>query len=192
MFDEVEFFFVTDITITIVTLFLNGTAVLLIISYKSLIQIKINRVILSLLLSDFLSGCLLGLDLYTSEIHAFVLLSCTSCRVYRVIVDVTRTLLVNATVLHLIGIAAERYVGLFHALRYHSLITCKRINIFLLALWSFHTMDMAVCNHRWYHCRGETSHRFHRSCLLVCVNNLFPYHSNRGTGCHLSENVCRH
>ena len=122
--------------IFIFTLLLNGFAIWIFTKNKTLLRVVSNKILLSLAVGDFLSGSVIGVHLLITLIPSLSSVTCRGCIVLRIFTDMSMTVLVNVDVLHMLGIATDRYLGLFYALRYEQMFTAKKAKVFITTAWS--------------------------------------------------------
>ena len=128
--ENIDSFAYINAAIAVIILLLNGFAVLIFSQNKLLLRVVSNRILLSLAIGDFLSGSVIGVHLLIT------LVACSGCIVLRIFTDISMTVLVNASVLHMLCIATDRYLGLFYALRYEQIFTAKKAKIFITISWT--------------------------------------------------------
>ena len=121
-------FTVMNAAIALLALSLNALVITVFMRQKLLLRSVSNRILLSQSIGDFLTGTVLALHvtlLETLEVHTCL----------RVVSEVITTLLVNAAVLNMLGIAIDRYIGTFYALRYKDIMTKQRTRNLILVIW---------------------------------------------------------
>ena len=123
--------------ISILSLFGNGLTIAAIVKFPSLRTLN-NYVILSLAVSDFLQPVALGLSFI---MDAFASSVCS--RYYDIAGAVLANIPFVSSFLHLLVIAADRFVAVMHPLRYHSLITFRVVRNTLIATW---ILSIAICS----------------------------------------------
>ena len=97
-------------------------------------QTTSNRLILSLSVSHFLAGLVfLGKVIITPLLH-FPVFKIENYK-YGIMVDILMTFCVKAILLHLCGITFDRFISLFHALRYKAIVTVKKVNAYITLVW---------------------------------------------------------
>ena len=123
--------------ISILSLFGNGLTIAVIVKFPSLRTLN-NYVILSLAVSDFLQPISLGLN-FTMDAFAPSVRS----RYYNIAGNVFATIPLVSSFLHLLVIAADRFIAVMRPLRYHSLITFRVVRNTLIATW---ILSIAICS----------------------------------------------
>ena len=103
---------------------------------RNLLHTPSNRFLLSLSICDFLNGFSVILTAVTSVYPSLQHPSTTSAYVYRILVDVYTTFLVKTAVMHLCGIALDRYLMTYNALKYRTLVTQNSIKCSIVVVWS--------------------------------------------------------
>ena len=102
---------------------------------RKLLTIPSNRLLLSLLICEFLTGIAVVMSAvcniypicrYPDKTHVFT---------YRIMVDIITTFLVKTVVIHLCGITLDRYISVFYALKYQSIVTKKAIKCYIIISW---------------------------------------------------------
>lgn len=102
---------------------------------RNLLNVASNRLLLSLSICDLLNSFAIMLFVLT---HIFLNFQCPSTPgeyAYRILVDIYTTFLVKTTVMHLCGVALDRYLMMFYALKYHSIVTKRSIKRFITIAW---------------------------------------------------------
>ena len=119
--------------ISLLALFLNALVITIFMRQKLLLRSVSNRILLSQSIGDFLTGTVLAL-------HVTLLETFQIYTTLRIASEVITTLLVNAAVLHMVGIAIDRYIGTFYALRYKDIMTKGRTRKLILVAWLLSTV----------------------------------------------------
>ena len=104
--------------------------------FKScLLRTASNRLLMSLAVCDLCSGLVTSLHIIGRVVPAFKSETCSMCMSYRILVDIFTTFLTKAKVLHLVGIAIDRYICLYYALRYQKIVTTSKIRRYIVGIW---------------------------------------------------------
>ena len=115
--------------------------------YKtSLLRSSLNQMLLSLAVCDLASGLNTCLHVILIETPSLALDRCARCVTFRILADIFTTFLTVTTVFHLCGIAIDRYISLFYALRYQKIVTPSKVRKFLILSWvtSFFASAMQI------------------------------------------------
>ena len=123
--------------ISILSLFGNGLTILAVVKFPSL-QTPNNYVILSLAVSDLLQPVSVSLVII---MDAFQSSACS--KYYDIAGAVLGNVFFMSSFLHLLVIAADRFIAVMRPLRYHSLITFRVVRNTLIATW---ILSIAICS----------------------------------------------
>ena len=123
--------------ISILSLFGNGLTIAAIVKFPSLRTLN-NYVILSLAVSDFLQPVSIGLIIVMDAFEPS-----EDSKYYDIAGATVANVPYVSSFLHLLVIAADRFVAVMHPLRYHSLITFRVVRNTLIATW---ILSIAICS----------------------------------------------
>lgn len=117
---------------------------------RKLLTIIPNRLLLSLSICELLTGtsvvmsaiCYIDPDMIDPNTTAII--------TYRILIDIYTTFLVQTVVMHLCGITLDRYLSLYYALRYQTIVTKNSISIFIVISW-FVPLVASTIQLSWLH-----------------------------------------
>lgn len=112
-------------------------------SRHKLLAVLPNRLLLSLSVCELQTGLAVILNA-TCDLHQ------TKPGVYRIIMDIYTTFLVKTAVLHLCGITLDRYLSLFYALKYQSIVTKRTIKFYMYFSWGA-PFFISILQFSWLH-----------------------------------------
>ena len=129
-------YIIVNLTISIIIFTINAFVICL-YCWKRHILLKTssNRLLFSLSVCDILTGIGVVLTILCNFFPDLETPSTAAGYAYRIILDVYMTFLVKTVVMHLCGITLDRYLALFCALRYRTIVTKKAIKRYIIASW---------------------------------------------------------
>ena len=145
-----DIFISINCVIIIITFLMNGFTITIFSVEKKLLDTVFNRVLLSLAVCDLISGILIAVDVHEHLTPSLRDLTSDSAIMLRVTTDIFSTALVDCAVLHLLGIAIDRYIGLFYALRYTEIVTEYLSKVFIASAWLICAV-LALVPMTWLH-----------------------------------------
>lgn len=102
-----------------------------------------NRLLLSLSICELQTGFSILLNITCNMFRSETL-------IYRVLTDIYTTFLVKTVVLHLCGITLDRWLSLFYAMTYQSIVTKKFISRFVMISWGV-PLFISILQFTWLH-----------------------------------------
>ena len=102
---------------------------------RLLLKTPSHRLLLSLAVCDFLQGVGINCQIIIQLYPKFKYPKTVMAVAYRICVDMYTTFLVNSVVMHFCGLTLDRYLSLFYALKYRSIVTAKFLNRYIMVTW---------------------------------------------------------
>ena len=121
----------------------SNSVVIALMCWKETLRTLSNIILVSLAVSDFLSG-LMGIPL---------LFACAIARPISLITCISSALFMRftavSTMLHFVLVACDRYAMINHPMRYHTIVTRTRVRCALTAVW-FISPTVSTVQMAWY------------------------------------------
>lgn len=144
----VTYFVLKFIIGTIIIIFNTSVITLYLWKRRRLFCVPSNRLLLSLLACELLTGLTVILSALCNENP--------NCRnpktkvvvTYRILLDVLTSFIVKTVVLHICGLTLDRYLSIFYALKYKSLVTTKAVVYYIMMSWGF-SLFLSVLQFLW-------------------------------------------
>ena len=134
---EITFFTVVNIALCAFVLSINLFVASLFYKKRSVLKTASNRLLLSLLVCDSLSGI-------NILVQVTVHLLFKNIAIVRLLTDIITAFLAHTSVLHLCGITLDRFIALFFALRYRQIVTIKTTMRYLQCAWLVSFVTSAI------------------------------------------------
>ena len=144
MFSQTNLFISINSAVMACTILINVSAILVFAIHRSLLRIVSNRIILSLSVCDLCNGFLMAFHIFLATNPTYFAISSPKVRVLRIVTDMITVLFTNASVLHLLLIAFDRYMSLFYALRYKEIVTARKTKMGIAMLWFISLLTVLV------------------------------------------------
>lgn len=94
-----------------------------------------NKFLVSLVVCDFQTGITVILTVIESTVPHLMFPQTPSAYLFRILVDIYRAFLAKTIIFHLCGITLDRYLSLFYAYSYTSIVTSKSIKQYIFISW---------------------------------------------------------
>lgn len=102
---------------------------------RKLLNLRSNELLLSLWICNFTTGISVVLTTVINVIPSLEKPHTSGTYTYRIMVDIFATAVVKATVMHLCGITLDRYISIFCAYSYKTIVTVKSIRGYIALSW---------------------------------------------------------
>lgn len=151
---------------------------------KTVLITPSNWLLVSLSFCDLLKGIGVILILVKDENPQLKNPNSTFGFIYRILVDVYNTFIIESIVLHLCGLTLDRHIALFHTYKYDSIVTLKNVSRYILFCWVFSfaassiqftwLYDIMAGNHCTWHIKQIASYEIWYSLASFIVFLALP------------------